>query len=782
DSTNLVTAQTNLSAAITTEKNRAVGIENNLSNRINADSTNLVAEIARATTAEGTKIQIGGDLSGTITSPTVAKIKGASLGTTTATDKNILVADGTQWNSVAMSGDITIDNTGKVSIGAGKIIHSMLAADAVEGGPGGNIKANSITQGDIGSDAIGSGEIQAGAVGTSELKDANVTYTKIQNISASNKVLGRVSSGAGVIEEISTTGSGNVVRATSPTLTTPTLGDASATTVNKVTITQPSTSATLTITDGKTLIVSNDANVSGTNTGDQTTITGNAGSATKLETTRSIYGNSFNGTADLTQIIASTYGGTGNGFTKFTGPSISEKTFTLPDASATILTTNTVVTGAQGGTGINNNGKTITLGGNLTTSGASDLTFTTTGNTTVTLPTTGTLATTSNKLSAFAATSSTELAGIISDETGTGAAVFAISPSFTTPNIGAASGTSLNLSVLTASRPLKTDASKNLVSGSIDLSSSNDVTNTLLVANGGTGTTTLNNHGVLIGSGTSAVSVTATGLAGQILQSGGAATNPSYSTATYPSTTTNNQLLYSSSNNTIVGLSTANGGILNTNSLGTPVITATPTLGVVGSTLGTIALAGNTSGAVTITPQATAGTYNFNLPSTAGTNGQVLKSGGGGANPMTWEDDYTYIRKLTDETKNNNTSLSNDGTLTFPVIAGNNYSFSILVYYATGSSPDFKFDIYGGGTITASSIRIIKESFISGGAYTTSIDNALAQSTSITGNTGNGFVRITGILQSVTTGGTISFRWAQNSSSGTSTTVYAGSYVQFSKF
>jgi hypothetical protein len=50
-------------------------------------------------------------------------------------------------------------------------------------------------------------------------------------------------------------------------------------------------------------------------------------------------------------VIASTYGGTGNGFTKFTGPTSTEKTFTLPDANATILTTNATVTVAQGGTG-----------------------------------------------------------------------------------------------------------------------------------------------------------------------------------------------------------------------------------------------------------------------------------------------------------------------------------------------------------------------------------------------------------------------------------------------
>lgn len=48
--------------------------------------------------------------------------------------------------------------------------------------------------------------------------------------------------------------------------------------------------------------------------------------------------------------------------------------------------------------------------------------------------------------------------------TGTGALVLASSPTLITPTIGAASGTSLNLSSLTASRLVLTDASKNLVS------------------------------------------------------------------------------------------------------------------------------------------------------------------------------------------------------------------------------------------------------------------------------------------------------------------------------
>lgn len=75
-----------------------------------------------------------------------------------------------------------------------------------------------------------------------------------------------------------------------------------------------------------------------------------SGSVATLTTPRNIYGNPFDGSAALAQIIASTFGGTGNGFTKFTGAATSEKTFTLPNASATVLTDNALVTAAQGGT------------------------------------------------------------------------------------------------------------------------------------------------------------------------------------------------------------------------------------------------------------------------------------------------------------------------------------------------------------------------------------------------------------------------------------------------
>jgi uncharacterized protein (DUF2141 family) len=62
-----------------------------------------------------------------------------------------------------------------------------------------------------------------------------------------------------------TTGSGTVLAlATSPTLVTPTLGVATATSINKMAVTAPATSSTLAVADGKTLTCSNTLTLTGT--------------------------------------------------------------------------------------------------------------------------------------------------------------------------------------------------------------------------------------------------------------------------------------------------------------------------------------------------------------------------------------------------------------------------------------------------------------------------------------------------------------------------------------
>jgi hypothetical protein len=99
-------------------------------------------------------------------------------------------------------------------------------------------------------------------------------------------------------------------------------------------------------------------------------------------------------------------------------------------------------------TGLTLNDSSVVFEGSSADDNETTLTVTNpTADRTVTLPdASGTVALTNNKLDAFAATSSAELAGVISDETGTGALVFANTPTLVTPNIGAATGTSLVLS------------------------------------------------------------------------------------------------------------------------------------------------------------------------------------------------------------------------------------------------------------------------------------------------------------------------------------------------
>ena len=100
----------------------------------------------------------------------------------------------------------------------------------------------------------GSGTVQTVAVasangfaGTSDADPTNPVLT------LTTTVTGILQGDGTAISAASTTGTGAVVLATSPTLVTPVLGVATATSINRLTITQPATGSTLTIADGKTL-------------------------------------------------------------------------------------------------------------------------------------------------------------------------------------------------------------------------------------------------------------------------------------------------------------------------------------------------------------------------------------------------------------------------------------------------------------------------------------------------------------------------------------------------
>jgi hypothetical protein len=74
-------------------------------------------------------------------------------------------------------------------------------------------------------------------------------------------------------------------------------------------------------------------------------------------------------TADVSGILPTANGGTANGFFTVSGPATSAKTYTFPNASATVLTDNAAITVAQGGTALT----TYTLGDIIYSSAANTL-------------------------------------------------------------------------------------------------------------------------------------------------------------------------------------------------------------------------------------------------------------------------------------------------------------------------------------------------------------------------------------------------------------------------
>lgn len=191
-------------------------------------------------------------------------------------------------------------------------------------------------------------------------------------------VLEKDSVTGGYIWQDAVTGTGSIVYATSPTLVTPNIGVATATSVNKVAITAPASAATLTIANDKTLTVSNTVTLSGT---DGSTITFGTGGTVAYTSGRIDQNNAATTSAQLASVISDE---TGTGALVFANT----PTLVTPNIGvATATTVNGLTISASTGT------LTVANGSTLATSGAFALTLTATGATNVTLPTTGTIAT-----------------------------------------------------------------------------------------------------------------------------------------------------------------------------------------------------------------------------------------------------------------------------------------------------------------------------------------------------------------------------------------------------
>jgi hypothetical protein len=162
----------------------------------------------------------------------------------------------------------------------------------------------------------------------------------------------------------------------------------------------------------------------------------------------------------------------------------------------------------------------------------------------------------------------------------------------------------------------------------------------LSLANGGTNANlTASNGGIFYSTASAGAILSGTATANQILLSGSSAA-PAWSTATYPASTTINQLLYSSSANTITGLSTANSAVLVTSSGGVPSLSTTLPNGLAMGTPASLTLTNagglvaSTGTTATGTPSSTTflrGDNTWSTPSLTGAGGlksfQIFTSG-----------------------------------------------------------------------------------------------------------------------------------------------------------
>jgi hypothetical protein len=226
-------------------KSNAADVTSSLSLKLNkADTSTLSNRIdlksntSDVTTSLALKAPLASPtFTGTVSGITKTMVGLANVDNTSDVNKPVSTAAQAELDLKANASDVTTSLALKAPLASPTFTGTAMAPTATAGTNTTQIATTAFVTGAIttanATNANSTGDVTSvgnattivtNAITTAKIAAANVTYAKIQNVSATDKVLGRTTAGAGVIEEIATTGSGNVVRATSPTLVSPVLG------------------------------------------------------------------------------------------------------------------------------------------------------------------------------------------------------------------------------------------------------------------------------------------------------------------------------------------------------------------------------------------------------------------------------------------------------------------------------------------------------------------------------------------------------------------------------
>ena len=155
-----------------------------------------------ATIFKGNIDAVDGDFDGTLEADAIT-VGGVSLAETISDTVGAMFSSNTETGITATYQDA--DNTIDLVIGAGDIVNSMLADDAVGADElaanavvTASIVDDNVTQAKIADDAVGADQLASSAVVTASIVDANVTLAKIAN-QAANTVLVRDANSSGVV-------------------------------------------------------------------------------------------------------------------------------------------------------------------------------------------------------------------------------------------------------------------------------------------------------------------------------------------------------------------------------------------------------------------------------------------------------------------------------------------------------------------------------------------------------------------------------------------------------